>query len=124
LIGFVEYDKMISMARGVSWMRAALRDFGAFPEAVQRRAMTALRMAAVGETADLAKPMKGFGSGVFEIAVRHRGDAFRMIYAVQLGTDIWVLHAFQKKSKSGIKTPRREIDLIRDRIRRVKEQLP
>ena len=81
-------------------------------------------MAAVGETADLAKPMKGFGSGVFEIAVRHRGDAFRTVYAVQLDADIWVLHTFQKKSKSGIRTPRREIDLIRDRIRRVREQLP
>lgn len=80
-------------------------------------------MAAVGETADLAKPMKGLGSGVFEIAVRHRGDAFRSIYAVQLDTDVWVLHAFRKKSKSGIKTPRQEIDLIRDRIRRVREQL-
>jgi len=86
--------------------------------------MTALRMAAVGETADLAKPMKGFGSGVFEIAVRHGGDAFRTVYAVQLDADIWVLHTFQKKSKSGIRTPRREIDLIRDRIRRVREQLP
>jgi phage-related protein len=112
------------MARRISWMRAALRDFEAFPEPVRRRTMTALRMAAVGETADLAKPMKGLGSGVFEIAVRYRGDAFRTIYAVQLDVDMWVLHAFQKKSKSGIKTPRTEINLVRNRIRRVREQLP
>jgi phage-related protein len=112
------------MARRISWMRAALKDFGALPEPVQRRMVAALRMAAAGETADLAKPMKGFGSGVFEIAVRHRGDAFRAIYAVQLDADLWVLHAFQKKSKSGITTPRQEIDLIRDRIRRVRKQLP
>ena len=86
--------------------------------------MFALRMAAQGEKADAAKPMKGLGAGVFEIAVRHRGDAFRTVYAVQLDEDIWVLHTFQKKSKSGVKTPRHEIDLIRERIKRVREQLP
>jgi phage-related protein len=58
------------------------------------------------------------------IAVRHRGDAYRAVYAVQLDDDVWALHAFGKKSKTGIKTPRREIDLIRERIKRVKEQLP
>jgi phage-related protein len=61
--------------------------------------------------------------GVFEIAVRHRGDAFRAIYAVQIGVDLWVLHAFQKKSKSGIKTPQFEVDLIKERIKRLKEAL-
>ena len=86
--------------------------------------MFALRIAAQGEKADTAKPLKGFGGGVFEIAVRHRGDAFRTVYAVQLDEDIWVLHAFQKKSKTGIKTPRQESDLIRERIKRVKEQMP
>jgi len=86
--------------------------------------MFALRIAARGEKADTAKPMKGLGAGVFEIAVRHRGDAFRAVYALQLDEDIWVLHAFGKKSKTGIKTPWREIDLIRERIKRVKERLP
>ena len=85
--------------------------------------MFALRMAAQGEKADAAKPMKGLGAGVFEIAVRHRGDAYRTVYAVQLDEDIWVLHAFQKKSKAGIKTPRHEIDLIRERLKRLREQL-
>jgi phage-related protein len=50
---------------------------------------------------------------VLELALRHRGDAFRVVYAVQLGADVWVIHAFQKKSKTGIKTPKAEIDLIR-----------
>jgi phage-related protein len=86
--------------------------------------MFGLRMAAQGEKADIAKPIKGVGAGVLEIAVRHRGDAYRAVYAIQLDEDIWVLHAFQKKSKTGIKTPRHEIDLIRDRIRRVRERLP
>jgi phage-related protein len=111
------------MARRVSWVKAALKDFGTFPEAVQRQMLTALRMAAGGEKADIAKPMKGLGSGVFEIAVRHRGDAFRAVYTVQIDEDIWVLHAFQKKARTGIKTPRHEIDLIRARLRWIKEQL-
>jgi phage-related protein len=82
-----------------------------------------LRAAASGEKADTAKPLKGFGSGVFEIALRYRSDAFRAVYAVQLDDDIWVLHAFQKKSKAGIKTPKQETDLIRTRLKRVREQL-
>ena len=85
--------------------------------------MFALRMAAEGEKADIAKPMKGLGAGVLEIAMRYRGDAYRTVYALQLDEDVWVLHAFRKKSKTGIKTPRQEIDLIRERIRRITEQL-
>ncbi len=65
--------------------------------------------------ADIAKPMHGLGSGVFEIALAHRGDAFRVVYAVQLGDALWVVHAFQKKSTKGIKTLKHEIDLIADR---------
>jgi len=52
-----------------------------------------------------------------------RGDAFRVVYAVQLGDDIWVVHAFQKKSTQGIKTPKHEIDLVKDRVKRLKEML-
>jgi phage-related protein len=63
------------------------------------------------------------GSGVFEIAIRHRGDAFRAIYAVQIGEDIWVIDAFQKKSKSGIKTPQMDVDRIKERLKRLKEML-
>jgi phage-related protein len=60
---------------------------------------------------------------VFEIALRHRGDAFRTIYAVQIDADLWVIHVFQKKSKTGTKTPQVEIDLIRERLKRLKEAL-
>jgi phage-related protein len=63
------------------------------------------------------------GSGVFEIALPFRGDAFRVTYAVQVGEEIWVVHAFQKKSTQGIKTPKHEIDLVKDRLRRLKEML-
>jgi phage-related protein len=60
---------------------------------------------------------------VLEIALAYRGDAFRVVYAVQLGDEIWVIHAFQKKSKQGIKTPKQDIDLIKDRLKRLKEAL-
>jgi phage-related protein len=111
------------MPRRVTWVKAALKDFGAFPAPVQRQMIAALRMATGGEKAETAKPMKRLGSGIFEIAVRQRGDAFRAVYAVQMDEDVWVLHAFQKKSRTGIRTPKQEIDLVRERIRRVQEQL-
>ncbi len=78
---------------------------------------------AAGEAPAVAKPLKGLGTGVWELALRHRGDAFRVIYALQIGDDIWVVHAFQKKSKKGIATPKQEIDLIGERIKRLKEAL-
>ena len=82
-----------------------------------------LTIPAEGGKADTAKPMKGFGSGVFEIALPYRGNAFRLVYAVQLGADIWVVHAFQKKSTQGIKTPKHDIDLVKDRLKGLKEML-
>jgi len=60
---------------------------------------------------------------VYEIALAHQRDAYRAIYALQLGEEIWVLHAFKKKSKSGIRTPKQEVELIRERIKRLKELL-
>jgi phage-related protein len=63
------------------------------------------------------------GSGVIEIALAFKGDAFRVVYALRLADEIWVVHAFQKKSTQGVKTPQREIDLIKDRLKRLKEML-
>jgi phage-related protein len=88
---------------------------------VQSRFLTALTIAAEGGKADIAKPMHGLGSGVFEIALAFRGDAFRVVYAIQLADEIWVIHAFQKKSKQGIETPRHEMELVKDRLKRLKE---
>ena len=84
--------------RPVSWIRAALRDFESFPEGARSICLAALTIAAEGGKADLAKPMHSLGSGVFEIALRFKGDAFRVVYAVQFADEIWVVHAFQKKS--------------------------
>ena len=109
--------------RPISWIKPALRAFLKFPDQVQEDMLSALTIAAEGSKSDKAKPFKGVGSGVFEIALRHRKDAFRVIYAVQIGSDIWVLHAFQKKSKTGIKTPQTDIDIIGERLKRLKEAL-
>lgn len=70
-------------------------------------------------------PDLGLGTGVWELAIKERGDAYRVVYALQVGDDIWVVHAFQKKSTKGISTPRHEIDLdlVRERIKRLKEML-
>ncbi len=67
--------------------------------------------------------MKGLGSGVYEVALAWRGEGYRTVYIVQMGPDLWVVHAFQKKSTKGIKTPKHEIELIRERIKRLKEML-
>ena len=85
--------------------------------------LDALTIAAEGAKSDKAKPFKGVEGGVFEIALHRRGDAFRMLYAVKIAADIWVLHAFQKKSKSGVKTPQKEVNVIRERLKRLKELL-
>jgi phage-related protein len=114
---------MIRKTRPVSWFRAARKEFETFPQEARSICLTALTIAAEGGKADIAKPLHGLGSGVFEIALSFRGDAFRVVYAVQFGEDIWVIHAFQKKSTQGIKTPHREIEVIRDRLKRLKEFL-
>jgi phage-related protein len=114
---------MTRKTRPVSWIGAALKKFRTFPEGSRSICLAALTIAAEGGKADIAKPMHGLGSGVFEIAVAFKGDAFRVVYAVQLADDVWVVHAFQKKSTHGIKTPQREIDLIKDRLKRLKEML-
>jgi phage-related protein len=113
----------IRKTRPVSWIRAALKEFETFPEGARSVCLSALTIAAEGGKADIAKPMHGIGSGVFEIALPFRGDAFRVVYAVQLADEIWVVHAFQKKSTQGIKTPKREIGLIKERLKRLKEML-
>ena len=109
--------------RAISWLKGARKEFEAFPVEAQVEIGRALSIVAEGRHPDIAKPLKGFGSGVLELALRYRGEAYRVIYAVQIGADIWVVHAFQKKSKTGIKTPKAETDLIEERLKRLKEAL-
>ncbi|MCW1410826.1 MULTISPECIES: type II toxin-antitoxin system RelE/ParE family toxin [Rhizobium] len=114
---------MSDNVRTLSWIKAARKDFEDFPPGAQAEMARALTMAAAGGHSDIAKPLTGLGSGVLELALKHRGDAFRIVYMLQIDTDIWVVHAFQKKSKSGVAMPKAEIDLIRERLKRLKEAL-
>lgn len=109
--------------RPIQWIAAARKDFNAFPAGAQDICLDALTIAAEGSKADIAKPLTGLGSGVFELALPFRGNAYRVVYLVQLRDELWVVHAFQKKSTQGIKTPKKEIDLVKDRIKRLKEML-
>lgn len=109
--------------RPISWIKAARKEFEKFPAEAQTICLTALTIAAENGKADNAKPLKGLCSGVFEIALPFRGNAFRVVYAVQICDEIWVIHAFQKKSTQGIKTPQREIDVIASRLKQLKEML-
>ena len=114
---------MIRNTRKINWIKLALSDFLEFPKEVQDRAATALTYVAEGATPDIAKPLTGLGSGIWELAIKSRGDAYRVVYVLRLGIDIWIVHAFQKKSKKGIATPKHEIDLVRERIKHLREQL-
>lgn len=114
---------MVRQTRPISWIKAARKEFDRFPAEAQAVCLAALTIAAENGKADIAKPFKGCGSGIFEIAQSLRGNAFRVVYAVQLGDEIWVIHAFQKKSTQGIKTPQHEVDLIANRLKLLKEML-
>lgn len=109
--------------RLISWIKAAKKEFETFPLEVRQKIVRVLKIAAEGEKADIAKPMKGLGSGVFEIAFRHDTNAYRAVSAVQIGGDLWVIHAFQKKATKGIGTPKKEIDLIKGRVKWLKENI-
>jgi len=114
---------MVRNTRQISWIKGARKDFSRFPQDARHRAEGALTAIAEGATSEIAKPLTGLGSGVWELALKSRGDAFRVVYALQLGEAIWVVHAFQKKSKKGTATPKMEIDLVKERIKRLKELL-
>jgi phage-related protein len=109
--------------RPISWVRAALKDFQKFPQPVRLQIETALTIAAEGRKADVAKPWKGLGSGVMEISVAYQTDAYRTIYITEVAGSLWVVHAFKKKSKKGRATPKQEVDLITDRVKRLRKEL-
>ena len=98
-------------------MGSSREDLRGFPEQVRRDIGQALYAAQQGETDPAAKPLKGFGgTKVMEIVDRHDTDTYRAVYTVQFARRIYVLHAFQKKSKKGIKTPQKDIELIEQRL--------
>ena len=100
------------------WIGNSLETVRSFPPAVKDEIGFALYQAQTGNKHVNAKPLKGVGPGVMEIVSDHRGDTFRAVYVVRMAKKVYVLHAFQKKSKSGIATPKPEIELIKQRLKR------
>ena len=110
-------------AKPVHWVGSSKEDLSAFPEGVRQRVGGALWDAQMGQKAPFAKPLKGFGGGgVLEVVDDFDGDTYRAVYTVRFREVVYVLHAFQKKSTRGIQTPKRELDLIRQRLNRASEE--
>src|ERR1700722_1221933 len=103
--------------RPLLWVRSSKRDYRDFPADVQDRFGFALFLAQTGQHPPSAKPLRGLGSGVVELVEDFDGDTYRAVYTVRFADAIYVLHAFKKKSKHGIKTAKADIDLIAQRLR-------
>jgi len=99
------------------WVASSKRDLLAMPEGVRRKVGVALSVAQHGATAGDAKPWKGEGSGVFEVVTDFVGDTFRAVYTVRFAKAVYVLHCFQKKSPSGIRTAKTDVDLVHERLK-------
>ena len=102
------------------WIGSSKEDLLAFPEAVKDEIGTALSVAQFGGKHPKAKPWKGEGPGVFEVVEDHRGDTYRAVYTVRFEGVVYVLHVFQKKSPSGIRTSKKDVDLISRRLQEAK----
>lgn len=108
--------------KSLIWVGASKKELKAFPRTVQRDFGQALFAAQAGGIDPAAKPMRGFkGVRVMEITASYRTDAYRVIYTVNIGEIIFVLQAFQKKSKTGIKTPQKHTNMIKQRLLQAKE---
>jgi phage-related protein len=110
------------LPRPVRWVGSSKEDLSSFPLEVRRRFGGALWEAQIGRKAAYAKPLRGFGgAGVLEIVDDFDGNAFRAVYTIRFAMAVYVLHAFQKKSRHGIATPKTELDLIARRLKRARE---
>ncbi len=114
----VHIPPSLSREKPLHWVASAKKDYLAFPSDVQEDMGYALGLAQLGVKHPKAKPWKGEGPGIFEIVEDHRGDTFRAVYTVRFADVVYVLHAFQKKSKTGIKTPQDDVSLIAERLKR------
>ena len=107
--------------RKVRWVGDSREQLQKFPSQVRKDIGHALYLVQTGQTPPSSKPMRGLESGVFEIVDDYDTNSYRAVYTVKIGRSLYVLHAFQKKSKRGIATPKKEIDQIKRRLRRAKE---
>ena len=101
----------------LDWVGSSKKDFLHFPDPVKDEMGNALGLAQFGGKHPTAKPWKGLGSGVFEIVENHDGDTYRAVYTVHFREIVYVLHAFQKKSPSGIRTAQNDIGLVESRLK-------
>ena len=103
--------------KSIIWMGSSRRDLQAFPAEIQKGVGYALWFAQIGGKHPHATPLRGFGgAGVVEILEDFHGDTYRAVYTRKMGEFVYVLHAFQKKSRRGVQTPRGDLDLIRSRL--------
>jgi phage-related protein len=109
--------KLAKGEKPLDWFGSSKRDFLAFPEAVQNELGNALGLAQFGGKHPKAKTWKGEGPGVFELVENHDGNTYRAVYTVRFREVVYVLHTFQKKSPSGIRTSRTDVQLIARRLR-------
>lgn len=109
--------------KSLKWIGSSKKDLLAFPEEVCSEMGFALYNAQLGETHESAKMFRGHGSGIYEIVSDYDKNAYRAIYIVNIGEAVYVLHAFQKKSKKGIATPKEEIEVIKERLKQLKQGL-
>ncbi len=107
----------------LTWLVDSLRNLRMFPPPVQDEIGFALYFAQLGETHSRAKPLHGLGSGVMEIASNDPSGTYRAVYTVSIGDSIYVVHAFQKKSKAGVATPKAEIELVRRRLNQLRNEV-
>jgi phage-related protein len=108
--------------RPLRWVGSSKDDVSAFPQGVKARIGGALWDAQMGRKAPFAKPLRGFGgAGVLEVVDDFDGDTYRAVYTVIFAEAVYVLHAFQKKSRKGVATPRSEIELIKQRLERARQ---
>ncbi len=103
--------------RPLRWIGSSLKDCREFPQEVRERLGFSLFLAQMGLHPQGAKSLQGLGGGMVELIEDFDGDTYRAIYTVRLEAAVYVLHSFKKKSKSGIKTPQKDVDLIRARLR-------
>ncbi|MDH3663954.1 MAG: type II toxin-antitoxin system RelE/ParE family toxin [Alphaproteobacteria bacterium] len=113
----------IPQPRPLTWIGSSRRDMKTFPQPVRRKMGLALYAAQAGETPPSAKPLKGFGgASTLELVEDHDGNTYRAVYTVRFADAVYVLHAFQKKSKRRIATPKADIEMIKRRLAEVRRQ--
>src|SRR6266849_9589108 len=114
---------MYRCMKKLTWLADSRSRVKSFPAGVQDDIGYALYAAQLGEMSSKAKPLHGLGGGVVEIAANDESGTYRAVYTVSIGDAIYVIHAFQKKSKAGIATPKSEIELIRQRLKQLRSEV-